>query len=63
MTHPHSPTGMLTISIGVASMQPEPGDDVLSLIRTADAALYRAKRNGRNRIEQSVPAAFQGLVA
>ena len=62
LAHPHSPTGALTISIGVTSMQPEPGDDVLSLVRTADAALYRAKRNGRNRTEQSVPEVLHDLV-
>ena len=38
-----------TVSVGVASG--EPGADVLSLIAAADRALYRAKANGRNRIE------------
>jgi diguanylate cyclase (GGDEF)-like protein/PAS domain S-box-containing protein len=55
LAYPRSPMGALTISIGVASVQPKPGDDVLSLIRSADAALYQAKRNGRNRTEQSLP--------
>ena len=53
VAHPLSPTGVLTVSIGMASMQPAPGNDVLNLIRAADSALYQAKRNGRNRIEQA----------
>ncbi len=39
----------VTVSIGVASF-PENGGDVESLIRQADAALYRCKREGRNRV-------------
>src|SRR5947209_17128224 len=40
--------GRVTISIGVAMLQP--GDDPDSLIERADACLYAAKRNGRNRV-------------
>lgn len=57
LPQPASPIGAVTISIGMTSMQPKPGDDDTSLIRTADAALYQAKQNGRNRTEQSVPDA------
>jgi diguanylate cyclase (GGDEF)-like protein len=39
----------VTISVGVATLQP--GDGVSSLFARADAALYRAKRAGRNRVE------------
>ncbi len=38
-----------TVSIGVASG--EPGADIISLIAAADRALYKAKDNGRNRVE------------
>jgi predicted signal transduction protein with EAL and GGDEF domain len=38
-----------TVSIGVASGSPATAIDLL--ITRADEALYRAKRNGRNRVE------------
>ncbi len=38
----------VTISVGVASFRP--GDDVETLVSRADAALYRAKEAGRNRV-------------
>lgn len=40
--------GRVTISIGVATLHP--GDTAASLIGRADACLYAAKRNGRNRV-------------
>ncbi len=39
----------VTISIGVASF-PDDGDDIESIIREADTALYRCKRAGRNKV-------------
>lgn len=39
----------ITISIGIASF-PEDSGDVIELVEMADSALYRAKREGRNRI-------------
>jgi diguanylate cyclase (GGDEF)-like protein len=38
-----------TVSIGIAELQP--GQDSNTLIHQADLALYRAKNNGRNRVE------------
>jgi diguanylate cyclase len=40
--------GRVTISIGVAALQPS--DTAAGLIDRADACLYAAKRNGRNRV-------------
>ena len=44
-----------TVSIGAAEALPPAAID--SLLARADAALYRAKEKGRNRIETSLPAA------
>ena len=41
----------VTISMGVATSAPRQGDSIEYLIRSADEALYIAKRNGRNRVE------------
>lgn len=44
-----STIGKISISIGVAELQAT--DDLSSWIQRADEALYRAKENGRNRVE------------
>ena len=49
VAHPTAPTGVVTMSIGMASLDVG-RDDAEDLIRRADAALYRAKAEGRNRV-------------
>jgi diguanylate cyclase (GGDEF)-like protein len=48
ITHVASPTGQVTISVGVASLVPGIAQDAEQLIEAADVALYAAKRRGRN---------------
>jgi diguanylate cyclase (GGDEF)-like protein len=52
----------LGASVGVA-LFPDHGDDSESLQRAADAALYVAKREGRNRTRLAVPPASRGARA
>jgi diguanylate cyclase len=57
--------GRVTISVGVSMLKA--GDDTDSLIERADACLYAAKRNGRNRViceaDPEYSAETQGQVA
>jgi diguanylate cyclase (GGDEF)-like protein len=50
--HPEGEKGLLTVSIGVACGR----EDLGQLLARADAALYRAKRGGRNRVMAADPA-------
>ncbi|HMZ02814.1 MAG TPA: diguanylate cyclase, partial [Burkholderiaceae bacterium] len=50
LPHPDSPVSAhVTISVGVCSAVADPDARVHSVIALADAALYAAKRAGRNR--------------
>jgi two-component system, cell cycle response regulator len=40
----------VSASLGVATLQANSGESLLDLVQRADAALYRAKREGRNRV-------------
>ena len=50
MVNQVSATGLVTVSVGVANMIASPDLAPSQLIAAADAALYQAKRQGRNRI-------------
>ena len=47
--HRFNKVGKLTVSFGVVSFEPQ--DDLNSLMKRVDDALYRAKEQGRNRVE------------
>jgi diguanylate cyclase (GGDEF)-like protein len=45
----------VTLSLGVASMIPGPGESVETLVKIADQALYQAKAQGRNQVCVQTP--------
>jgi diguanylate cyclase (GGDEF)-like protein len=49
LPHGNAPLGRISVSVGVASLVPEPGQRLEELLSRADAALYRAKAAGRDR--------------
>jgi two-component system cell cycle response regulator len=51
--HTGSPSGVLTISGGVAVLDPGQSTSASAVLKAADEALYRAKQLGRNRVEQA----------
>jgi diguanylate cyclase (GGDEF)-like protein len=58
ISHPFGPLGRVTVSIGVASCVPLRPDTPALLVNAADAALYLAKAQGRNRTVAADPASL-----
>lgn len=52
--HQGQSLGMITVSVGVATL-PQHGTSPKDLLEAADAALYRAKREGRDRVVNAEP--------
>lgn len=50
LPHERSPLGYVTISVGIALMPRDADSPAQALLQRADAALYRAKSQGRNRV-------------
>jgi diguanylate cyclase (GGDEF)-like protein len=50
LEHAGSEHGTLSVSVGIAAASPGAEDSLAGLLSAADAALYRAKREGRNRV-------------
>jgi len=58
--HVGSPEGCITVSVGVATIEPTPREPKSTLFEQADAALYKAKAQGRNRVECARPISAHG---
>jgi diguanylate cyclase (GGDEF)-like protein len=57
IVHAGAGAGQVTVSVGIAVQPARLAGDPDALMRLADAALYRAKHAGRNRVVVSDPAA------
>jgi diguanylate cyclase (GGDEF)-like protein len=61
LEHRDSPVEVVTISIGVAIVEPSVERRARGAVQLADEALYQAKTRGRNRVEVLDPVAHKAL--
>ena len=61
--HPLSPLGSVSVSIGAVSLRPRRNQASEEMVAAADAALYRAKDEGRNRVHLGERPKHIALVA
>jgi diguanylate cyclase (GGDEF)-like protein len=54
--HQAAPLGAVSVSVGVATLSVAQAGNEQQLIEAADAALYEAKRRGRNMVAVRAPA-------
>lgn len=50
LPHSFNPLGIVTVSVGCATLIPTLGQHACVLTQRADEAMYAAKRNGRNQV-------------
>ena len=63
LPHEANADGVVTVSIGVAAVTVDRDDATSDLVEAAGAALYRAKRAGRNRVEDSTGTQTATVIA